>query len=108
MATGKTHDRTLRRWPDLLIAALLVGLWGFGLTSWARFGPRHWPLILPGATAAAVAALAYRRMQRQELRWTGLTLREQMRSREGRCTACEYDLKGNETGRCPECGRIWL
>lgn len=65
-------------------------------------------LILPGATAAAIAVLAYRRKQRQELRWTGLTLREQMRPREGRYTACGYDLKGNETGRCPECGFLWL
>lgn len=22
----------------------------------------------------------------------------------GRCTACGYDLRGNESGRCPECG----
>ncbi|MCG3131640.1 MAG: hypothetical protein FLDDKLPJ_02444 [Phycisphaerae bacterium] len=108
MATGKIHHRTLRRWPDLLIAAFLVGLWGFGLASWSRFGRRHWPLILLGATAAGTVALVYRRAHREELRWTGLTLREQKRSREGRCTACGYDLKGNETGRCPECGHLWL
>jgi len=26
------------------------------------------------------------------------------RRRGGRCTTCGYDLRGNVTGRCPECG----
>jgi len=26
------------------------------------------------------------------------------RPRPGRCTACDYDLTGNVSGRCPECG----
>jgi len=25
----------------------------------------------------------------------------------GRCRRCDYDLTGNVTGRCPECGVWW-
>jgi hypothetical protein len=25
----------------------------------------------------------------------------------GLCTKCGYDLRGNDSGRCPECGRVW-
>jgi hypothetical protein len=31
-------------------------------------------------------------------------LRERHRTRRGRCTACGYDLTGNVSGVCPECG----
>lgn len=27
-------------------------------------------------------------------------------AREGRCWDCDYDLTGNESGRCSECGRV--
>ena len=30
--------------------------------------------------------------------------REQRRARAGRCTACGYDLTGNVSAVCPECG----
>jgi hypothetical protein len=25
----------------------------------------------------------------------------------GLCVKCGYDLRGNESGQCPECGRVW-
>src|SRR5262249_21001227 len=31
-------------------------------------------------------------------------LRRSLRARRGRCTHCGYDLTGNTTGLCPECG----
>jgi hypothetical protein len=36
------------------------------------------------------------------------TRRAQRWESEGRCTQCGYDLQGNQTGTCPECGqRAW-
>lgn len=41
--------------------------------------------------------------------WVGLTLlgraRRTARRHRGRCAACGYDLAGNVTGTCPECGK---
>ena len=37
--------------------------------------------------------------------WAGLAYRRQRdRARPGHCKACGYDLKGNVSGVCPECG----
>lgn len=40
-----------------------------------------------------------KRMQRARLR------RWQERTRHGQCVACGYDLRGNTSGHCPECGQ---
>jgi hypothetical protein len=32
-------------------------------------------------------------------------LREQRKVKQGRCSSCGYDLTGNRSGICPECGR---
>lgn len=48
------------------------------------------PLWIPLGLAGAAAAFF----------WT-----RRPRAAEGACTACGYDLTGNVTGRCPECGR---
>ncbi len=37
------------------------------------------------------------------LTW-GLFVLDKRRYRPGACTSCGYDLKGNTSGRCPECG----
>jgi hypothetical protein len=36
--------------------------------------------------------------------WLRHQLRRQNRRRRGRCDSCGYDLTGNESGVCPECG----
>jgi len=50
----------------------------------------YWPLVLTAAVLPAVALLRIRRAR--------------ARGRVGRCTACGYDLTGNVSGVCPECG----
>jgi hypothetical protein len=48
------------------------------------------PLWLPLLLSTVVTALPLRRPPRATLR--------------GRCSTCGYDLTGNTSGRCPECG----
>ena len=38
--------------------------------------------------------------------WLRRTLRQRRRRVQGLCLACGYDLRGNEQGRCPECGMV--
>lgn len=85
---------------------LLVVLWAYLLVVWfasswvqdvcSRAGPRFAPTSVPvwfwglwGATSVALVAalLAPRR-----------------RIRDGHCCKCGYDLTGNVSGMCPECG----
>jgi hypothetical protein len=54
----------------------------------ARLG--FWVVI--GAVAASEAVLRVHRRRRRK------------RERSGRCAACGYDLTGNVSGICPECG----
>lgn len=37
--------------------------------------------------------------------WLRLRRRRRWRQRQGRCYHCGYDLQGNASGVCPECGR---
>ncbi len=52
------------------------------------------PLLVPSVLFAAYPALAFARGPFR--RWR--------RRRKGLCLKCAYDLTGNESGRCPECG----
>ena len=38
------------------------------------------------------------------LRWAQLQRRSRRRVAHGQCGGCGYDLRGNDAGRCPECG----
>ena len=38
------------------------------------------------------------------LRWLAVRLRQRARNRDGHCASCGYNLTGNVTGICPECG----
>jgi len=72
---------------------------GFGLT-WMEEGEgsRYSDLVAPSWVWAvwwtAMTVLLWRRWAR--MRW---------RLMPGRCRGCGYDLTGNQTGECPECGR---
>jgi hypothetical protein len=91
---------------NAIIAWLVVGfglallcnvLWGVGGGPW---------LPLHGWSYVWIAALLYGvfcavRLVRTEVRST-LPYR---RWQEGKCIYCGYDLTGNVTGVCPECGR---
>ena len=57
---------------------------------WAVTFPM-WLLMVPAILLVTVA-------------WLLSSLRRAVRSRAGRCRACGYDLTGNTSGICPECG----
>jgi hypothetical protein len=70
---------------------------GFRYVRVTSAGMRRWNLVLPawllvGATAALPLARAVRHVRTARLR------------RPGHCPRCGYDLTGNVSGMCPECG----
>lgn len=66
------------RWPHMQYT---TGTWGFVLPLWI-------PLLLSGGPAGLLWWLDSRRPRR------------------GRCVNCGYDLTGNVSGTCPECGAV--
>jgi len=60
----------------------------FGGYPWANVAIAHWSIVIP--LAAVMVPL-----------WHG----SRPRPAGDRCDECEYDLRGNESGICPECGR---
>ena len=96
------HSRKmLWAWPlALLVFAAIVtfGQWFFT----SRFNP-NLPRMLVlmtaggvgGATVAAIMWVVHRRLIQRDL-WRRLP---------HLCSACGYDLTGNASGTCPECGR---
>ena len=109
---GNLH---INRFPPNFVASKIapMGLWVggfrvtrarlfqplFSLPHFHRAGSSHWylefPLYLPFLVlATSLAALCvYPRLTRR--RW---------RRKHGLCVSCGYDLTGNVSGRCPECG----
>ena len=54
-------------------------------------------LIAVATTAAALAVML----------WVGIAfIRRAIRLRRGGCIHCGYNLTGNVSGRCPECGAV--
>ena len=111
---GNLH---INRFPPKFVASKIapMGLWVggfrvtrarlfqplFSLPHFNRTGSSHWylelPLYLPLLVfAALLAALCvYPRLPFIRRRW---------RRKQGLCLNCGYDLTGNVSGRCPECG----
>ena len=58
---------------------------------WRVYGRATMPLWIPPFASCAALALMYRRRSRRKLL--------------GHCAACGYDLTGNVSGICSECGR---
>ena len=70
-----------------------VGPFFPGFDSWVTLGGWNMlaiPLWLPFGLAFVPATI--------------LVIRYRRRTVEGHCQKCDYDLTGNESGRCPECG----
>ena len=83
-------------WPPSVENRIAVP--GLEWKTWVFFGVRHnkltislWLLL---ATFAVYPGAAFIRGP----------LRRRRRRRSGRCQRCGYDLTGNVSGRCPECG----
>ena len=104
-AWSKEQFRSLSFWVGLIGYTVLVGLAVAGvlvlIRHWILF-PRSWfGGIVGGVTGGTgVAAMTwywrhrYRRFLRARLNAAGIPI----------CMKCGYDLTGNESGVCPECG----
>ena len=104
-AWSKQQFRTLSFWIALIAYSVLVGLAVAGvlvlIRHWILF-PRNWfGGIVGGVTGGTgVAAMTwywrhrYRRFLRKSLNAMGIPI----------CMKCGYDLTGNQSGVCPECG----
>lgn len=87
-----------------------TGTWGFqwpGLKSWVETKPIYGPkYVWPGTPTRYVSVDLP--MWLPTLISSGLCLwfwrKPRLRVRVGCCSACNYDLTGNTSGVCPECG----
>jgi hypothetical protein len=90
---------------DVIISRMAFSLGGFDVDISTIFGPcdaeasdfaRLWlPLWIPFVLSVPYPALVFIRGP----------LRRRRRLRKGLCTKCGYDLTGNVSGVCPECGQ---
>ena len=95
----------VERWPPAeawLLAPVLApaALWEIILD------PSPKDLARPRAARAAMVG-GYATCLAGMLAWRRLAAREPLRKRRrrrGLCTECGYDLTGNASGKCPECG----
>jgi hypothetical protein len=82
----------------LLLMLLLVACVAGAVCVAAPVVARTWPAMLgAAAVAAGITTVRFVRFARAKL---PAELR-----RRGLCAACGYDLYGNASGVCPECGR---
>lgn len=102
-----------RRWAYMVIlgvtfSGLLGACWFVADVAWVYWGAPNWVGLLgfiPGPVVAFVGASTltlrvFRRRVRRELR-------ELLRQRGIKvCPRCGYNLAGNESGICPECGTV--
>lgn len=89
----KRHP-TLSRIEDVCFFAMIayfVLAFVFGLVNIGV-----WPMLLVGSGLSAVKAIRLRRRIRVELK--------KILHEDFWCHECDYLLKGNTSGRCPECG----
>ncbi|MCC6361329.1 MAG: hypothetical protein IT450_21540 [Phycisphaerales bacterium] len=93
-------QRWMREFPPLIVAftaTALGGVVGFAAAVVTAHPSVPWPLVcavypLPAYLIAGLAATVARRSLPAE-------------PGPGCCRNCGYDLTGNTSGRCPECGR---
>ncbi len=77
-------------------AGFEMHIWAYRAPPWGRVLSRsfYMPLWAPPLLFAAYPAVAFVRGP----------LRRWRRRRKGQCVTCGYNLTGNTSGRCPECG----
>ena len=92
---GVTTYRRILRSPRAIRRATIAFLisWIVAFFLLVQFIP--FPLNYGLATAVGLVAGAY---------WCWTTVRVRAQDMHGHCTKCGYDLTGNVTGTCPECG----
>ncbi len=85
----------------ILAAAVLIALVVIGL-KWRFRVDATWLAMLSGVLAGgigvAIAQFKLRRPMQRDLRRQPVNMGIPV------CTGCGYDLRGNTSGRCPECG----
>jgi len=83
------------------LTSVLIGL-AWRLVSPGTMPPGYMTLCIPAlvGVAGCIARVRLRRRRRRE----EIDRRRAGRLRAGLCPRCEYNLTGNVSGRCPECG----
>ena len=105
-AFSKQQIRTLSFWIGPIGFTILAGLVVTMMLVWMRRWiplPQSWFGLIVGGAIGVTGGLAtrwysrhrYRRVLRERLNALGVPI----------CMTCGYDLTGNESGVCPECGQ---
>lgn len=81
---------------QLLSGAALVAVDNVGGPSATRWTITRWVLVVFFLAVSAAAVAVAVPFGWEWHRW--------QRARRGRCARCGYDMTGNESGTCPECG----
>jgi len=86
-----------------LLTSALIGL-AWSRVSPGTMAPGYVMLLIPPLLSAAHCTALVRKRRRR--RRAAIDRRRAARLRAGLCPRCEYNLTGNVTGRCPECGQV--
>lgn len=89
--------------PPRIADGIATGIWGRGHVfhiagiRFMRDGPSMWDVGFPDALPIALTAVL-------PAWWLWRILSRRRHARRGLCRRCGYDLTGNNSGICPECG----
>jgi MFS family permease len=106
----RPYERHHHRWTrpsDMLWASIVVTIVFFGLLYFFRDAHHEDTLFMSSFEIPFLVALLsafYSLRRRRERRRGEYMGRLTEMARTGKCAACGYDLTGNTSGRCPECG----
>jgi hypothetical protein len=99
-AARKRRHLPRRNWPLRSLVVSIVGLAG-GWLGWISADKSARPLIATWQWFVGIAAVVSLYLM---LRRSYLIGERELRRRQGRCPVCGYDLTGNVSGVCSECG----
>ncbi len=94
--TSVPHWRVRQRVHGVLVVVLSAPVWGLGL--W--LAPVVGWVMLSIATLVGVAFFLFAALRTP----SSIEVRRFFRHKPGQCPVCEYDLRENKSGACPECG----